>query len=81
MVAEGEFEPPTFGCRDRASIRGCDQFWLHERRMRLIALAFVVMSLLSIAATACSDAAGNYYENDTHGGYPGPGTRTQNRDG
>jgi hypothetical protein len=47
----------------------------------LIALAFVVMSLLSIAATACSDAAGNYYENDTHGGYPGPGIRTQNRDG
>ena len=53
-----------------------------EKTMRwLIALAFVVMSLLSIAATACSDAAGNYYENDTHGGYPGPGPRTQNRDG
>jgi hypothetical protein len=41
----------------------------------------LVMSLLSIAATACSDSAANYYENDTHGGYPGPGTRTQNRDG
>jgi hypothetical protein len=52
-----------------------------EKTMRwLIALAFVVMSLLSIATTACSDAVGNSYENDTHGGYPGPGTRTQNRE-
>jgi hypothetical protein len=46
-----------------------------------IALAFILMSLTSIAATACSDAAGDVYDNDTHGGYPGPGTRTQNRDG
>jgi hypothetical protein len=47
----------------------------------LIAVAFVLMSLLAVAATACSnDVGGNYYENETHGGYPGPGTRTQNRD-
>ena len=50
----------------------------------LIALAFVLMWLtLGVALTACSDddVGGDYYENDTHGGYPGPGTRTQNRDG
>ncbi|HZK91705.1 MAG TPA: hypothetical protein VFC56_16310 [Stellaceae bacterium] len=48
----------------------------------VLVLAFVVMSLLlGVAVTACSDMGGNYYENDTHGGYPGPGTRTQNRDG
>jgi len=47
----------------------------------MTALAFVLLSLLSIAATACSDAASDIYDNDTHGGYPGPGTRAQNRDG
>ena len=47
----------------------------------LTALAILLMSLLSIAATACSDDGGNYYENDIHGGYPGPGTRSPNRDG
>jgi hypothetical protein len=48
----------------------------------MLALAFILISLLfGVAATACSDeVGGNYYENDTHGGYPGPGTRTQNRD-
>jgi hypothetical protein len=49
----------------------------------LIALAFVVMWLmLGVAVTACSNdgVGGDYYENDTHGGYPGPGVRTQNRD-
>jgi hypothetical protein len=46
----------------------------------MTALAFVLMSLLSIAATACSDAAVDSYDNDIHGGYPGPGTRTQGRD-
>jgi hypothetical protein len=45
----------------------------------MTALAFVLMSLLSIAATACSDTASDVYDNDTHGGYPGPGTRSQNR--
>jgi hypothetical protein len=47
---------------------------------RSVCLALVLMALLSIAATACSEAAGDYYENDTHGGYPGPGTRTNNRE-
>jgi hypothetical protein len=47
----------------------------------MIALAFALMSLLSIAATACQDAAVDTYDNDIHGGYPGPGTKTDNRDG
>ena len=52
-----------------------------RRQMRwMIALAFVLMSLVSIGATACSEAAVDTYDNDTHGGYPGPGTRSQNRD-
>jgi hypothetical protein len=49
----------------------------------LIALAFVLTWLtLGVVLTACSDdgVGQDYYENDTHGGYPGPGTRTQNRD-
>jgi len=48
---------------------------------RSVCLALALMALLSIAATACSEASGDYYENDTHGGYPGPGTRSNNRDG
>ena len=53
---------------------------LGRRQMRwMTALAFVLMSLVSIAATACSDAAVDTYDNDTHGGYPGPGTRSPNR--
>ncbi len=48
---------------------------------RTIALAFLLMSLLSIAATACSEAPSDVYDNDIHGGYPGPGTRSNNRDG
>lgn len=49
----------------------------------MLVLAFFVTSLLlGVAVTACSnDVGGDYYENDTHGGYPGPGTRTQNREG
>jgi len=50
----------------------------------LITLAIVLTWLsLGIAVSACSDDNGvgqDYYENDVHGGYPGPGTRTQNRD-
>jgi hypothetical protein len=48
----------------------------------LIMLAlFVSWLLVGVALTACSDDVGaDYYENDTHGGYPGPGTRTQGRD-
>ena len=48
----------------------------------LITLAFVLMWLtLGVAVTACSDdVGGNYYENETHRGYPGPGTTTQGRD-
>jgi len=48
---------------------------------RTIALAFLLMSLLSLAATACSEASSDVYDNDTHSGYPGPGTRSNNRDG
>jgi hypothetical protein len=47
---------------------------------RSVCLALVLMALLGIAATACSEAPGDYYENDTHSGYPGPGTKTNNRD-
>lgn len=49
----------------------------------LMALAFIVASLgFGFALSACSDDVGaNYYENDIHGGYPGPGTRTNSREG
>jgi hypothetical protein len=40
----------------------------------LTTLAFLLMSLLAIAVTACSEPSGTYYENDKHSGYPGPGT-------
>jgi len=48
----------------------------------LIALAlFVSWLLLGVAMTACSDEVGSdYYENETHRGYPGPGTTTPGRD-
>jgi hypothetical protein len=47
----------------------------------LIAFAFIFASLaLGVALSACSDdVGGNYYENEVHGGYPGPGTRTPGR--
>jgi hypothetical protein len=47
----------------------------------LIAVTFVVLSLaFGLAASACSnDGVGSdYYENDVHHGYPGPGTETPN---
>jgi hypothetical protein len=44
----------------------------------LIALTFILMSLLGIALTACAEPDGDYYENEKHSGYPGPGTRTPN---
>lgn len=50
----------------------------------LIALAVIVMSLvMGVVLTACSDdSIGNdYYENDTHHGYPGPGTMSPGREG
>jgi hypothetical protein len=49
----------------------------------LVAVAFILASLtLGVALSACSDdvSSSNYYENDIHGGYPGPGTRTPGRD-
>ncbi|HWB51708.1 MAG TPA: hypothetical protein VG651_21550 [Stellaceae bacterium] len=48
----------------------------------LVAIAFIAASLmLGFALSACSDEMGaNYYENETHGGYPGPGTRSPGRD-
>lgn len=44
----------------------------------VIALVLTLMWLtLGAALTACSDedVGGDYYENDLHGGYPGPATR------
>jgi hypothetical protein len=39
------------------------------------------MSLLGFAVTACEQVSSNdYYENEKHGGYPGPGVRTPGRD-
>lgn len=49
----------------------------------LIALALMLMWLtLGVAMTACSnDGVGeDYYENDLHGGYPGPGVRDPRSD-
>src|SRR5215469_13920803 len=48
----------------------------------LVAFTFIVATLmLGLALSACSDEVGqNYYDNDVHGGYPGPGTRTPGRD-
>jgi hypothetical protein len=49
----------------------------------LITLAFILATLtLGVALSACSDegVSGDYYENETHGGYPGPGTRTPGRE-
>jgi hypothetical protein len=47
----------------------------------LLALALIAMSLLlGLTQTACSNnTGGDYYENEIHGGYPGPGTRSPNR--
>jgi hypothetical protein len=46
--------------------------------MRLFAcVALALMTLLGVAA--CSDTPGDAYDNTTHGGYPGPGTKTENR--
>ena len=50
----------------------------------LVAFAFIVASLaLGVALSACADqeVGSSYYENDVHGGYPGPGTRTPGREG
>jgi hypothetical protein len=48
-----------------------------------IALAVIVMSLMmGVVLTACSDdsVGDDYYENETHRGYPGPGVTTPGRD-
>ena len=49
----------------------------------LIMLAlFVSWVLVGVALSACSDQVGaDYYENDIHSGYPGPGTKSPGRDG
>ena len=47
----------------------------------LLALTLIVMSLtLGVVITACSndDVGADYYENDIHRGYPGPGTTQPN---
>ena len=48
----------------------------------LIALGLVLMWLtLGVAMTACSNDVGDdYYENDLHGGYPGPAVRDPKSD-
>jgi hypothetical protein len=49
----------------------------------LIALAlFLAWLTAGVALTACSsdEVGADYYENDKHGGYPGPGTRSPGRD-
>jgi hypothetical protein len=46
----------------------------------LLALAFFSIALLlGFSLTACSDdeaVSNDYYDNDIHHGYPGPGTQT-----
>jgi hypothetical protein len=46
----------------------------------LLALTFFVVTLLlGFSLTACSDddaVSNEYYENNVHHGYPGPGTQT-----
>ena len=49
----------------------------------LTALAVIVISLmLGVALTACSDdgVGQDYYENNVHHGYPGPGINSPDRD-
>jgi hypothetical protein len=49
----------------------------------LITLAFILATLtLGVALSACSDdsVGGDYYENESHHGYPGPATTTPGRD-
>jgi hypothetical protein len=48
----------------------------------LMAVAFILAALAtSVALSACSEdgVGANYYENEAHGGYPGPGTRSPGR--
>jgi hypothetical protein len=49
--------------------------------MKPLALLAVVLTWLSLGAvlSACSsdEVSGDYYENELHGGYPGPATRSQ----
>jgi hypothetical protein len=47
----------------------------------VLALAFVLMSLLGIALTACDEPDGDVYENEIHNGYPGPGAKTPDNRG
>jgi hypothetical protein len=57
---------------------------LGETKMKaLIALALMLTWLsLGVVLTACSsdDVGGDYYENDLHGGYPGPAVRDPKSD-
>ena len=50
----------------------------------LTALALMLLWLtLGVAMTACSDdeaVSSDYYENDLHGGYPGPAVRDPRAD-
>jgi hypothetical protein len=45
----------------------------------LMILAFAAMSLLGIGISACEQMSNDVYENEAHGGYPGPSTRVENR--
>jgi hypothetical protein len=45
--------------------------------------AIALLGLLGATLIACaspSSAPGDYYENDLHGGYPGPAPKTNDRD-
>ena len=49
----------------------------------LFAIGLMLMWLtLGVAMTACSEdgVGGDYYENDLHGGYPGPAVRDPRSD-
>jgi hypothetical protein len=48
---------------------------------RLVCLGLFVMTLLAVAACGNAPPSSGYYNNDNHGGYPGPGTRQPGRDG
>ena len=50
----------------------------------LMTLALILASLaMGVTLTACThdDVGQDYYENEKHGGYPGPATRSPGREG
>lgn len=50
------------------------------KALTLLALTLLWLTL-GVAMSACSDDVGDdYYENELHGGYPGPATRSPRSD-